>query len=101
MQLIHGPGYSNEEREAYKEIIFSNTIQSMRVILEAMKTMEINLQNEANNKHSEVVFALPAQIESDAFPPEARDAIVELWKDGGVQSAYARKTEYQLNDSAK
>jgi guanine nucleotide-binding protein G(i) subunit alpha len=101
MQLIHGPGYSNEEREAFKEIIYSNTIQSMRVILEAMKTMTININNSANNRHSEVIFALPAQVETDVFPPEAHDAIVELWQDKGVKECYGRKTEYQLNDSAK
>jgi guanine nucleotide-binding protein subunit alpha len=30
MKLIHLDGYNNQERDAYKEIIFSNTIQSMR-----------------------------------------------------------------------
>ncbi|CAB5395509.1 unnamed protein product [Rhizophagus irregularis] len=32
MKLIHDGGYSPEERESFKEIIFSNTVQSMRVI---------------------------------------------------------------------
>jgi guanine nucleotide-binding protein subunit alpha len=27
MKLIHDGGYSKEEREAFKEIIFSNTVQ--------------------------------------------------------------------------
>ncbi|KAG0323290.1 guanine nucleotide-binding protein subunit alpha, partial [Podila horticola] len=27
MKLIHDNGYTKEEREAYKEIIFSNTVQ--------------------------------------------------------------------------
>ena len=31
MKLIHEGSYSDTERETYKEIIFSNTIQSMRV----------------------------------------------------------------------
>ena len=30
MKLIHHGGYNDQERDAYKEIIFSNTIQSMR-----------------------------------------------------------------------
>ncbi|KAJ2654375.1 guanine nucleotide-binding protein subunit alpha, partial [Coemansia sp. RSA 1285] len=30
MKLIHDGGYSQEERESFKEVIFSNTIQSMR-----------------------------------------------------------------------
>ena len=30
MKLIHHGGYNEQERDSYKEIIFSNTIQSMR-----------------------------------------------------------------------
>ena len=32
MRLIHDQGYSVKDREAFKEIIFSNTIQSMRAV---------------------------------------------------------------------
>lgn len=32
MKLIHHGGYTESERESYKEIIFSNTIQSMRYV---------------------------------------------------------------------
>jgi guanine nucleotide-binding protein G(i) subunit alpha len=33
MKLIHHGGYNDSERDSYKEIIFSNTIQSMRYVL--------------------------------------------------------------------
>ena len=32
MKLIHHGGYNEQERDSYKEIIFSNTIQSMRYV---------------------------------------------------------------------
>jgi len=32
MKLIHHGGYNEQERDSYKEIIFSNTIQSMRCV---------------------------------------------------------------------
>ena len=32
MKLIHHGGYNDSERDSYKEIIFSNTIQSMRFV---------------------------------------------------------------------
>lgn len=44
MKLIHEGGYSRDERESFKEIIFSNTVQSMRVILEAMESLELPLR---------------------------------------------------------
>ena len=33
MKLIHHGGYNEQERESYKEIIYSNTIQSMRLVI--------------------------------------------------------------------
>ena len=33
MKLIHHGGYNEQERDSYKEIIFSNTIQSMRSVV--------------------------------------------------------------------
>lgn len=32
MKLIHHGGYNEQERDSYKEIIYSNTIQSMRYV---------------------------------------------------------------------
>jgi len=101
MQLIHGAGYSNEEREAFKEIIFSNTVQSMRVILDAMDTLSINLENEGNVKYKEIIAAQPSQIESDSFPKEVANAVKELWADAGVKECFGRSREYQLNDSSR
>ncbi|KAG5463028.1 MAG: guanine nucleotide binding protein, alpha subunit, partial [Olpidium bornovanus] len=62
MKMIHDGGYSNDEREGFKEIIFSNTVQSMRVILEAMERMEIKFSDEANKPHAALIESLPSQI---------------------------------------
>ncbi|KAG0357989.1 guanine nucleotide-binding protein subunit alpha, partial [Gamsiella multidivaricata] len=101
MKLIHDGGYSKEECEAYKEIIFSNTVQSMRVILEAMDKMELPLHHEANRNYAIIILSLPAQIEGEYMPPEVAVAVENLWVDPNVQQAFQRSREYQLNDSAK
>ncbi|KAI8846979.1 guanine nucleotide binding protein, alpha subunit [Chytridium lagenaria] len=100
MKLIHDNGYNNDEREAFKEIIFSNTVQSMRVILEAMQNMGIQLGNPANEKHKAIILDMPNQIEADVFPPECAVAVKALWVDDGVKECFGRSREYQLNDSA-
>ncbi|KAL1916938.1 uncharacterized protein VTP21DRAFT_5135 [Calcarisporiella thermophila] len=101
MKLIHDGGYSKDERESFKEIIFSNTVQSMRVIIEAMQTMGISLADENNKRYTNVILGMPTQIESDCLPAEVGVAIRELWHDNGIQECYKRSREYQLNDSAK
>lgn len=100
MKLIHDGGYTKEERDEFKEIIYSNTVQSMRVILEAMEAMQVSLEDEAvGNKYRGIVWALPIQIQR--LSGEVTEAIRYLWKDKNLLSVYDRNQEYQLNDSAK
>ncbi|KAL5350045.1 hypothetical protein V496_05657 [Pseudogymnoascus sp. VKM F-4515 (FW-2607)] len=101
MKLIHEGGYSRDERESFKEIIFSNTVQSMRVILEAMESLELPLDDQRAEYHVQTIFMQPQQIEGDNLPPEVGNAIEALWKDVGVQDCFKRSREYQLNDSAR
>lgn len=101
MKLIHEGGYSRDERESFKEIIYSNTVQSMRVILEAMESLELPLDDQRAEYHVQTIFMQPPQIEGDSLPPEVGAAIKALWQDAGVQDCFKRSREYQLNDSAK
>ncbi|KAJ2138433.1 guanine nucleotide-binding protein subunit alpha [Coemansia sp. RSA 788] len=100
MKLIHDGGYSQEERESFKEVIFSNTIQSMRVLLEAMDTLHIALENAEYQVHADVVMGMPNQIEADNLPTAVATAVRTLWEDDGVQECFKRSNEFQLNDSA-
>ncbi|KAG2366288.1 G protein alpha-subunit [Suillus spraguei] len=99
MKLIHHGGYNDSERDSYKEIIYSNTIQSMRAILEAMPQLDISLSPQ-NDARRAVILAIPGQIESDVLPRDVADAIRGLWRDSGVKEAVRRSREFQLNDSA-
>ncbi|KAF8808602.1 heterotrimeric G-protein alpha subunit, GPA1-like protein [Phlegmacium glaucopus] len=99
MKLIHHGGYNESERDSYKEIIFSNTIQSMRAILEAMPQLDLALSPQ-NDARRATILALPPQIEADTLPPDVADAIRALWRDSAVQDAVRRSREFQLNDSA-
>ena len=63
MKLIHEGSYSRDERDSFKEIIYSNTVQSMRVILEAMESLELPLDDQRAEYHVQTIFMQPAQIE--------------------------------------
>ncbi|KAK9718096.1 guanine nucleotide-binding protein subunit alpha, variant 2 [Basidiobolus ranarum] len=100
MKLIHQDGYSKDERESFKEIIFSNTIQSMRVILEAMDGMSLSLGDAANSVHAETIIEHPV-FEGETLPTNVGEAVKCLWRDEGVLECFKRSREFQLNDSAK
>ncbi|KAJ7756705.1 guanine nucleotide binding protein, alpha subunit [Mycena metata] len=99
MKIINADGYNAQEREAYKEIIYSNTIQSMRAILEAMPQLDIALAPQ-NDARRATIMSLPPQIEADFLPRDLADAVRGLWRDPGVREAVRRSREFQLNDSA-
>ena len=73
----------------------------MRVILEAMESLELPLADQRAEYHVQTIFMQPQQIEGDNLPPEVGNAIAKLWKDRGVQDCFKRSREYQLNDSAR
>lgn len=73
----------------------------MRVILDAMETLDIPLADANNALRAEIILSLPPQIDADALPRNVADAVQGLWMDRGVQACFSRSREYQLNDSAK
>lgn len=62
--------------------------------------MQIPLASGSNQQHWDVIMSAPSQIEGDVMPPRVAAAVKSLWADRGVQTAYKRKNEIQLNDSA-
>jgi guanine nucleotide-binding protein subunit alpha len=100
MKLIHEGGYSREERKSFKPVIFNNTIQSMRAILEAMTSLNIAFDDQRALNHAQVIANYERTNNDDLLPSVGR-AISVLWRDPGVQQCFQRSREYQLNDSAK
>ncbi|KAI9319820.1 guanine nucleotide-binding protein subunit alpha [Dichotomocladium elegans] len=99
MKLIHDGGYTMDERESFKQVIFSNTIQSMKVTLEAMSVLGIQLHRPQNVRHRQLVLETPSELVS--FDPKLVIAIASLWRDKGVRYCVSRANEFQLNDSAR
>ncbi|WVO16296.1 hypothetical protein L204_103971 [Cryptococcus depauperatus] len=99
MRLIYNKPYDAEERDSYREIVYSNTVQSMRVLLEGVQLMDIAIEP-SNHARWDVIMTAPPQIEGSVFPARLADAVAKLWSDRGVRQAFYRRNELQLNDSA-
>jgi guanine nucleotide-binding protein subunit alpha len=99
MKIMNQGGYSTPEREAYREVIFLNLLQSLRVVLEVMPHLDLPL-NPASEEAARYIMSMPDQIEGH-LPQQMHNAVTTLWKrDPGFAQAVARSREYQLNDSA-
>lgn len=45
MKIIHESGYSQEECEQYRAVVYSNTIQSLMAIIRAMGQLRIDFSD--------------------------------------------------------
>ncbi|MCJ1388715.1 guanine nucleotide-binding protein subunit alpha [Xylographa bjoerkii] len=103
--LGYGSRLSDDERTSYKYIILRTAIQSMRIILEAMESLEIGLENDQAESHVMTIFRHSLfgsdQVLGNEIPENhVLRAIEALWADGGVQSCFKLSRECQLPDSA-
>ena len=96
--------YSLADRLSFREIIWSNVVQSTRVVLEAMESLELPLEDQRAEYHVQTIFMQPAQcdwedLDDSSWPTDVLKAILVLWLDSGFQHAYKRRRQYQLPDS--
>ncbi|CAB0007670.1 unnamed protein product [Nesidiocoris tenuis] len=100
MKIIHETGYSKEECEQYRPVVYSNIIQSLMAIIRAMGQLRIDFADHQKADYARQFFTLASAAEEGELTPELTQLMKSLWADPGLQLCFARSREYQLNDSA-
>lgn len=55
MKIIHETGYSREECEQYRPVVYSNTIQSLMAIIRAMGQLRIDFADPSRAVHTSLL----------------------------------------------
>ncbi|XP_073699938.1 guanine nucleotide-binding protein G(q) subunit alpha-like isoform X1 [Garra rufa] len=100
MRIIHGKGFSEEDRRGYTKLVYQNIFTAMRALTAAMNTLKIpyaNPQNEVYGKQFQDVEIRQVTHLDRMYV----DAIRRLWADEGLKVCYGRRREYQLLDSTE
>ncbi|XP_042365526.1 guanine nucleotide-binding protein G(q) subunit alpha-like [Plectropomus leopardus] len=100
MRIIHGRGYSDEDKRGFKRLVYQNIFTAMQAMIQAMTTLHIPYKYEHNETNASIIRAVDVEKVTTLMNPYV-DAIKSLWSDPGIQECYNRKREYQLSDSAK
>ncbi|XP_065219593.1 guanine nucleotide-binding protein G(i) subunit alpha [Planococcus citri] len=100
MKIIHETGYSREECEEYKPVVYSNTIQSLMTIIKAMDQLGISFNDRNDIEKVKQFYELARYVERGEIKRELFTLMKHLWNNPGVQHCFTRSREYQLNDSA-
>jgi len=99
MKILHLEGFTDQERETYKSIIYSNVVVSMKALVTAALTLGLPFDKK-NEDAAKRVQENDSNFFSGVLTKELAEDIKQLWTDPGIQQAYARSSEFQLNDSA-
>uniref|UniRef100_A0A914CB70 Uncharacterized protein n=1 Tax=Acrobeloides nanus TaxID=290746 RepID=A0A914CB70_9BILA len=103
MQILHSNGFTEEEINEKKSVIYSNTVTSLAKILQAMdNVLHIPLDDQQKEADKQVILrVVEVGDENQPFTNEVANALQNLWSDKAVRKAYDMRSEYQLTDSAK
>jgi len=100
MRIIHGSGYSDEDKRSYIKLVFQNIFMAMQAMIRAMDLLKIQYADSADHERADQVRAVDYETVTTFESPYV-EAIKALWADMGIQECYDRRREYQLTDSTK
>nr|XP_010964986.1 guanine nucleotide-binding protein subunit alpha-11 [Camelus bactrianus] len=100
MRIIHGAGYSEEDKRGFTKLVYQNIFTAMQAMIRAMETLKILYKYEQNKANALLIREVDVE-KVTTFEHRYVSAIKTLWNDPGIQECYDRRREYQLSDSAK
>ncbi|XP_013098163.1 G protein alpha q subunit isoform X3 [Stomoxys calcitrans] len=100
MRIIHGSGYSDDDKRGYIKLVFQNIFMAMQSMIKAMDMLSISYGVADHSELGELVMSIDYESVT-TFEDPYLSAIKTLWADAGIQECYDRRREYQLTDSAK
>ncbi|KAL5289099.1 GNAQ.2 family protein [Megaselia abdita] len=100
MRIIHGDGFSEEDKTGFKVLIYKNIFMAIQSILRAMKDFKLIFESKKAQDMAGLISCYE-HYDINILEPGYVDAIKFLWSDELVQKCYGRRREYQLIDSAK
>jgi hypothetical protein len=102
LRLQYTGGYTTDEQESFRSIIFSNILRSMKVILKEVEQIGISLDGTDLEPCLRAIQLLqPCGSCREKPSPAAISAIRKLWGDPKLQQALRRSEEYRHNRAAR
>lgn len=95
MKILHQAGYQESDRVAFKSIIYNNTLQGMKDILNALPRIGMHLPPYLS-READIVLSTDLQR---GLTNDSALAIKALWSEGVVKNAFENRSRFQLQDA--
>nr|CAB3250013.1 guanine nucleotide-binding protein G(q) subunit alpha [Phallusia mammillata] len=99
MRIIHGKGYTEEDRKSYITLVHQNVNMTIRTMANAMVNLGIKYEHETSKATADKFSAFTRDDETLVMENQVTE-LLSFWEDSGVQKCYLRGNEYHLLDSA-
>ncbi|KAL9111771.1 MAG: hypothetical protein Q9227_003830 [Pyrenula ochraceoflavens] len=101
MRIIHSGGFSMDEKQQNRAVIYSNMIVAFKVLLDIMSKEGFEFEQEKTKTHADLIEEANSDVDAEeAFKNAAiKDAMKSMWLDVGVQKAVAKGHEFALHDN--
>ena len=99
MRIIHGEGYSEQDRLKFRPIVYHNILKNMKILVEARRRLQIPLENPKNEETSLMISRYKRDNKHDPTDEEFHpyvDPLNALWKDKGIKATVKRSNEFIL-----
>eukprot|EP00730_Choanoeca_flexa_P016435 TRINITY_DN7759_c0_g1_i1.p1 TRINITY_DN7759_c0_g1~~TRINITY_DN7759_c0_g1_i1.p1 ORF type:complete len:349 (+),score=75.39 TRINITY_DN7759_c0_g1_i1:243-1289(+) len=97
MRIIYGKGFSQEDLEGYRPLVFQNLLASMKILLDALDLLNLELANKAIEDKAYDMLDVDVATITDIAP--YTELLKALWADSGIQAAFERRNQFQLSSS--
>ncbi|XP_069042166.1 guanine nucleotide-binding protein G(q) subunit alpha-like isoform X1 [Lepisosteus oculatus] len=98
MRIIHGQGYSEEERRAFAKLVYQNIFTAAQSMISAMATLGIPYGRPENEAHAQRLLQVDV-LQVRALELWEVQAIRSLWADLGIRQCYSQRRHFHLLDS--
>eukprot|EP00095_Tigriopus_kingsejongensis_P006263 snap_masked-scaffold136_size321413-processed-gene-2.4 protein:Tk06263 transcript:snap_masked-scaffold136_size321413-processed-gene-2.4-mRNA-1 annotation:"achain structure of heterotrimeric g protein galpha-q beta gamma in complex with an inhibitor ym-254890" len=99
MRIIHGSGFSEEDRVAFKAAIHEQAIKALVNILEGMSHLSIEFQSSRTTLEADIFQEVSSRLTTMTLSPGLGLLMARIWRDEGVKAAYRKSRESRADDS--
>lgn len=96
-KIINNGNYDDDELSDYREAIIENLLSGIKSLVQGAEEMGVKIGEDVQGAARKI----NEMIVSNANVADYKNEIRSLWADSGIQEAFTRSREFQLNDNAK
>uniref|UniRef100_A0A1I7WCQ2 Guanine nucleotide-binding protein G(Q) subunit alpha n=1 Tax=Heterorhabditis bacteriophora TaxID=37862 RepID=A0A1I7WCQ2_HETBA len=102
MKIMHTSGYTEQEIQEKKLVVYINIIQSMMALLDAMESFAIPFESSSMEIHCNLIKKVfDSGSDVTEFSSDLRTAVRELWADKGVRECFSQRSRFHISESAE